>query len=142
MNLHSTEGPAWQLRLFGRFSLVTPSGEPVRLPDRKTEGLLAILALNRDLGIRRQGAANILWPDREPGNLANLRQALAVLRRALGQAAIESSAAHCRLASDFRLVTDFESPSLRGEGGFMPGHDSEWFEDVRLESVEPEAESV
>ena len=126
----------WKLRLFGRFSLTNPAGETVRLPDRKTEGLLAILVLNRKLGMARQDAANILWPDRLPSNLANLRQALSVLRRALGTKAIESSEAHCRLSSEFHLVSDYEDISSRGDGGFMPGHEGEWFDEIRLESLE------
>lgn len=142
MNLQATDALPWRLDLFGHFLLVNPSGAPVRLPDRKTEGLLAILALNRDLGIMRQDAANILWPGREPGNLANLRQALAVLRRTLGAASIESSTMHCRLAASFNLVTDYESPGFRGQGGFMPGHDGGWFEEIRLELAEPAIEPV
>lgn len=142
MNLHSTDSAVWKLRLFGRFSLVNPGGEPVRLPHRKAEGLLAILALNRDLGISRQELANILWPGREPANLANLRQALAVLRGVLGADAIESSTEHCRLASEFRLSSDFDLPGLRGSGGFMPGHEGDWFEDIRLEAIEPVQEGL
>ncbi|HWA82709.1 MAG TPA: hypothetical protein VG820_04715 [Fimbriimonadaceae bacterium] len=132
----ASENEPWQLRLYGRFSVVAPDGQAVRLPDRKTEGLLAILALNRKFGIMRRSAANILWPGREPQNLANLRQAIAVLRRILGPESIEGSAGHCRLSSGFSLVSDHENPSLRGDGGFMPGHEGEWFEDVRLESIE------
>ncbi len=139
---HPTEGPRWQLNLFGRFSLADSAGRTVRLPDRKTEGLLAILALNRDYGIPRQDAANILWPGKEPQNLANLRQALAVVRRALGAEAVETSAYHCRLASTFRLETDYESPVVRRAGGFMPGHEGDWFEDIRLEAATVETTGV
>lgn len=136
MNLHATDGAPYQIRLFGRFSLVDPSGGPVRLPDRKTEGLLAILAVSRNLGKSRQEAANILWPGREPANLANLRQALSVLRRTLGADAVETSHVHCRLADSFKLTSDYESPGLREAGGFMPGHEGDWFEDIRLETIE------
>src|SRR5262249_31448724 len=135
MDLPSTVNGPWQLRVYGGFSLASPTGEWVRLPDRKTEGLLAILALNREFGVQRQDAANILWPGREPNNLANLRQALAVWRRVLGAEAIEASTTHCRLASDFELRSDYEDVALRGEGGFMPGHEGEWFDDVRFESI-------
>ena len=125
----------WQLRLFGEFSLTDPAGQTVRLPDRKTEGLLAILALTRDYGIERQAAADILWPLRAPQNRANLRQALSVLRRTLGAEWVESSVHHCRLTSGAPIVSDYERAELRSGGGFMPGHDGDWFEDVRLEAI-------
>jgi len=135
------KGQSWTLLLFGRFSLVSPSVEHIRLPDRKTEGLLAILALNRKLGIARQDAANILWPNRAPQNLANLRQALSVLRRTLGASAIESSESHCRLDSGFNLVTDYEHPEQRKDAGFMPGHEGDWFDEIRLECSEAFSEA-
>src|SRR5579871_5565601 len=138
MNLPHQDRQAWQLRLFGRFSLVSPSGETVRLPDYKTEGLLAILALNRELGVPRQDAANILWPRREPSNLTNLRQAISMLRRALGDSALSVTAKHCRLADGIDCISDYDHPEVRESGGFMPGHEGDWFEQIRLESIEPE----
>lgn len=130
----------WQLRLFGKFSLTNPAGEPVRLPDRKTEGLLAILSLSREYGMERQAIAEILWPSRSPANLANLRQSLSLLRRAIGTEAVESTVYHCRLASGLKIVSDFDKPSLRGNGGFMPGHEGDWFEDMRVEGLDPVSE--
>ncbi len=122
----------WQLRFFGEFSVRNPEGHGVRLPDRKVEGLLAILALHPEYGIERSRAAEILWPGRAPSNLATLRQALSVLRRALGEDAIEASRQHCRLTSSFAFASDFEQPQER-RGGFMPGLDGEWFEEIRLD---------
>lgn len=135
MNQGLASDSGWQLRLFGKFSLTSPSGDLVRLPDRKTEGLLAILALSREYGIERQAVADILWPSSAPKNLANLRRSLSILRRALGSDSIESSVHHCRLASGLEIISDFEQPSLRSSGGFLPGHEGDWFEDMRLEAV-------
>lgn len=125
-------GP-WQLRFFGEFSARNPEGHMVRLPDRKVEGLLAVLALHPEYGIERSRAAEILWPGRAPSNLATLRQALSVLRRTLGEDAIEASRQHCRLTSSFVFVSDFDLPNER-RGGFMPGLEGEWFDEIRLDS--------
>ncbi len=134
-----TENPnqEWQLRLFGEFSLTDPSGAVIRLPDRKVEGLLAILALNSEYGMERREIADMLWAERAD-NLSNLRQALSVLRRVLDSDAIEASRSHCRLSGRVRLANDYESPTLRGKGGFMPGHEGDWFEDIRRETIEDE----
>lgn len=137
MNQVLASDSGWQLRLFGKFSLTSPSGDLVRLPDRKTEGLLAILALSREYGIERQAVADILWPSSAPKNLANLRRSLSLLRQTLGAESIESTVHHCRLASGLQITSDFEQPSLRCGGGFLPGHEGDWFEDMRLESVDP-----
>lgn len=125
--------PYWKLRLFGSFALYNPDGHCVRVADRKVEGLLAALALHRDHGIERRTVADILWPTKAPANLTNLRQALSVLRRILGESAIESSRQHCRLSSEIQLASDLEDGTKR-DGIFMPGHEGEWFEQVRRES--------
>lgn len=124
---------AWQLQLYGDFSLRDPAGQLVRLADRKVEGLLAVLAVHRDYGIDRADVAEILWPSRSPANLVNLRQALSVLRRTLGEGSIEASRRHCRLSSDLHLESDCEN-ELNRRGGFMPGHSGDWFDALREEA--------
>lgn len=123
---------AWQLQLYGDFSLRDPAGRLVRLPDRKVEGLLAVLAVHRDYGIDRADVADILWPSRAPANLGNLRQALSVLRRTFGEGAIEASRRHCRLSSELHIESDYEQEPNR-RGGFMPGHSGDWFDVLREE---------
>lgn len=135
MSVQSTQAECWRVQLYGRFTLSNPAGEIVRLPDRKTEGLLAVLALHRTEGISRQEAADILWPGRAPRNLANLRQALSVLRRELGPASIEGSTRHVALSDDFLLASDYDHPELRRANTFMVGHDGDWFDFVRFDDV-------
>ena len=120
---------SWNLSLFGDFHLTDPEGITIRLPNRKVEGLLGILALNREYGIERKALAEILWPGKDGG--ANLRQTLSLLKRALGEDALETSRSHCRLSSEFRLNCDAEEEKKLGAGGFMPGHIGEWFDDLR-----------
>src|SRR5579864_8301274 len=97
----------WRVRLFGTFALHDPLGCLVRLPDRKIEGLVAVLVVHRRYGIERSSAAEILWPGRTPDNLPNLRRALSVLRSTLGEEAIESTRLHCRLSTGSSLNADY-----------------------------------
>lgn len=132
---------AWELHLFGAFELLDPEGRSVRLQTRKVEGLLGLIAMNRSLGISRDEACEILWPDRPlEVQRASLRQALTQLRRSLGDAAIESSRSHCRIAYGFPLRCDYDEPELRTGDGFMPGHEGDWFDDMRFAGLEGEEE--
>ncbi|MCC7272516.1 MAG: hypothetical protein IT561_07600 [Alphaproteobacteria bacterium] len=72
------------IRLLGGLDVQSPAGTPVRLPTRKAALLLAMLALVGPAGIRRETAAELLWPDRgEAQARGSLRQALAAVRREL-----------------------------------------------------------
>lgn len=125
---------AWELHLYGDFRLVDPTGRAVKLPTVKVEALLAVLAAHRRYGIERDEIAEILWPRGQlDSQRANLRQALAQLRKSLAPHAIESSRSHCRLSDGFPLRSDLQCSELRGPGAFMPGHEGDWFEEYRIE---------
>ena len=75
----------WRLELLGGATLIGASGARVTL-ERKTAGLLALLAVEGELG--RSKAAGLLWPDvSEARARANLRQCLHRLKKALGSKA-------------------------------------------------------
>ncbi len=134
---------AWELHLFGAFQLLDPNGEPVRLQTRKVEGLLGLIAMNRSLGVSRDELCEILWPDRPlEVQRASLRQALTQLRRSLGNEAVESSRSHCRIAHGFPLRCDYDEPELRTGDGFMPGHEGDWFDEMRFDGLEIEDEGA
>jgi tetratricopeptide (TPR) repeat protein len=121
----------WKLLLFGNFELRRPEGACVPIGNRKVQGLLAILAMNRG-GLSRSEIAQILWPElaaESRGN--NLRQTLIRAHNALGPAVIDSSRTHCRLADTFSFVCDWYDESLRTSPVFMPGFDGAWFESAR-----------
>ena len=119
----------WNVRLFGDFQLLDPGGLPIHLRTRKQEALLAILALNRNLGIEREVVAEILWADRpEEKRRASLRQALLDLRAVLGPDAIDGSRTHLRLSSAFPL---FLQAATEDHAEFMPGHEGRWFDERR-----------
>lgn len=105
----------------------------VRLPNRKVEALLAILALNRQYGMERKAIAEILWPLKPEEGMASLRQALSLLRRAIGDEAVCAPRGHCQLSQALDLVCDHDSPGPRASHGFMPGHEGDWFDSIRLE---------
>ncbi len=91
-----------------------------------------MLALQRNYGVARDEAAEILWPEAPSDKARNsLKQALALLRKALPDHAVESSHSHIRLSEDFRLITDVEDPLLRKSNAFLPGFEGSWFEDQR-----------
>lgn len=81
---HSRGSAAIYLDILGQFSLAKSGGEALRLP-KKTQGLLAYLALQSGRPVLREQIATLLW-----GNSASeqarqsLRQCLAALRNSLG----------------------------------------------------------
>ncbi|HWD39696.1 MAG TPA: hypothetical protein VG944_12665 [Fimbriimonas sp.] len=130
---------SWQLFLFGDFCLLDPLGLPVRLANRKVEGVLAVLALHRQFGMERDELAEIVWPQRPLENQrASLRQALVQLKRAVGDENVEASRSHLRLSSKLSLTCDYDLPELRRANGFMPGHEGEWFDQIRYEGPRDE----
>src|SRR5262245_66466893 len=75
-----------RLRLLGGFELTSGSGRDVPLPGRKIRALMACLALSPGKPWPREKLMALLWSDRgEEQARASLRQALAELRRALGE---------------------------------------------------------
>jgi tetratricopeptide (TPR) repeat protein len=122
---------SWRVHLYGRFRLLKPGGELVRLPTRKVEGLLAMLAINRADGLSKAEIQRELWPTGANGN--SFRQALHQLRKSLGEGAIESDGAVCRVSDRFPLECDVTNPKLRDSEAFMPGQLGDWFERRRVE---------
>ncbi len=71
------------IRTLGQFS-VRLDGDPVVIKQRRTQSLLAFLALNAGKAYRREKLAGMLWPDATEANARNyLRHALWQLRKAL-----------------------------------------------------------
>ena len=73
-----------QVRLLGGFEARLDSGQALALKGRKTQALLATLALAPGVARSRDSLTGLLWSDRaEEQARGSLRQALAELRRAL-----------------------------------------------------------
>jgi TolB-like protein len=83
-------GTKAQIKLLGGFELIRPSGAAVKISGRKSQGLLAVLALSPGLSCSRDRLAGLLWSDRSQNHSRNsLRQALTALRKELGDAGLE-----------------------------------------------------
>jgi len=87
------------LRLLGGFALEGEHGKSaVRLPQRRAEALLAMLAIAGDLGRTRDHIIALLWPESDEVHARhNLRDALHAIRHALGPDAVLSSGDLLRL---------------------------------------------
>jgi DNA-binding SARP family transcriptional activator len=70
--------------LLGKFE-VRRNGQPIEIPSRPAQSLLAYLILNIGASHRREKLAGLLWPDSDEANArSNLRQTLWRLRQAIG----------------------------------------------------------
>ena len=75
-----------KIRLLCGFEASLGDGNPLALKGRKTQALLAVLALSPGTAFSREKLTNLLWSDRgDEQARGSLRQALAELRRALGE---------------------------------------------------------
>src|SRR5438876_484945 len=73
-----------RLRLLGGFEAFSDSGEPIRLPTRKAEALLAYLAMPAGQSHQRDKLAALLWGDSPDAQaLGSLRKAVGALREAM-----------------------------------------------------------
>ncbi|TET85354.1 MAG: hypothetical protein E3J37_02060 [Anaerolineales bacterium] len=74
-----------EIRLLGEFD-VRLEGQPIEIPSRPAQSLLAYLVLNAETRHRREKLAGLLWPESEESNArSNLRHALWRLRKAIGE---------------------------------------------------------
>ncbi len=74
-----------RLTLLGGFELAHAAGDRLAIRARKTQALLAWLALHHERAQTRDRLAGLLWPESDTPNARHsLRQALASLRAALG----------------------------------------------------------
>ena len=74
-----------EVRLFGVPAFFRADSEPVRLPGRKDQALLAYLAVNSGISFGRDRLVELIWPGGAEGaGRASLRQSLSTIRKALG----------------------------------------------------------
>jgi TolB-like protein/Flp pilus assembly protein TadD len=81
----------FELVTLGGLELRVVGGGPIALRSRKARALLAILSVQRGLGMGRASLAGLLWAERgEAQARGSLRQVLAEIRRALGREGAEA----------------------------------------------------
>lgn len=100
--------------LFGRMSIKTATGSPVRISSRKGRALIAYVAMAPDLQVGREELAHLLWGDRTDGQARqSLRQCIIRLRRELGPSAslLVSTTEHVAIDRDGLWVDAVEFQS-------------------------------
>lgn len=79
--------PRLHLKLLGTFGAWLDEARAVQIPLKKARLLLALLALSPSRGLSRERITELLWSDRSEAQARqSLRQTLAAIRRALGDA--------------------------------------------------------
>ncbi len=109
----------FRLSLLGGFELRDAAGAVVRLPTRKTEALLARLALAPSGGVSRDALCSLLWGESaQSAARASLRQALSLLGKALGREALSGGSAGVALAAGALAcdVVEFEQCCASEDG--------------------------
>src|SRR5712691_11976296 len=79
------------LTLFGGFKVRTASGDTIHLPTRKTQALLAYLAIRLGEEQPRDKLTALLWGDRSDAQARDsLRHALTEIRKAVGSVTLRT----------------------------------------------------
>jgi tetratricopeptide (TPR) repeat protein len=118
-----------QIRLLGGFELRVEGRTADRLRTRKTEGLLAWLALHRGREFSRSALVERFWPDEdEAAARRKLRLALHSIRQEVGEA-LAAERDLVALRDAWVDVLDLEAPG----GDILPHHDFPWLAEMRAE---------
>lgn len=121
-------GPLIELFVHGKNEARTSKGELIRLPTKKTFGLLVLLHENSGNFLSRRILAQQIWPSTEDKSArASLRAALSALRHVLPTGTIDSDVDQICLQTDRIQVS---TTVLDGE--FMPDFDDDWVIERRL----------
>jgi predicted ATPase/DNA-binding SARP family transcriptional activator/tRNA A-37 threonylcarbamoyl transferase component Bud32 len=92
-----------EVKLLGQFE-VRLDGQPLEIPSRPAQSLLAFLILNSGTPYRREKVAGLLWPDSSENNARNnLRQALWRIRKSIEDGYLQAD----RLSVSFTAEKDF-----------------------------------
>lgn len=110
-----------EMRLLGQFD-VRVDDQPVEIPSRPAQSLLAYLALNSGKSQRREKLAGMLWPDSDESNArSNLRHALWRLRGTIGDDPLETDNLTVRFRVSQPYYLDVASLEAQVEGQDMDG---------------------
>lgn len=112
----------WQIRMLGRFEVLSPDAVQASFRSRKAAALLALLALNKGREIANATLRDLLWPDSDGDRQAQcLRRAIADVRDAIEvgveRGAYMSTALSKTILSTSAFETDVERFLSLLEGG-------------------------
>lgn len=117
-----------RIRLLRRFAVQRGETETDRLRTRKTEGLLAWLALNRETAFTRPALIDRFWPEEdEAAARRKLRLALHSIRQEIGDA-LETERDQVRLTNVW--VDALDDPTA---GELLPDFDFDWLPAARAD---------
>lgn len=123
-----TSGSEISLFILGKFHLQIGDKSVDRLRTRKTEGLLAWLAVHEEKSFSRQYLADLFWPEDDASTSRNkLRLALHSIRTSVGDS-LDSDAQSVRLRRiycDANVQTDADSQLI------LLGYDGAWVDELR-----------
>lgn len=108
------------INLFGQFE-VRLDGVPVRMPTRKVELILALLAIEPGVALSRSTLAGLIWPGQPDTQArASLRQAIFRLRTALEPSdALEITSGWIKLRTD-RIERDLDTLQHGADASTLP----------------------
>lgn len=136
------------VRILGRFE-ADLDGQPISIPSRNSQSLLAFLLLHPGVQHRREQIAGTLWPDvPEDDARRRLRYALWQLRKTLGAQLFEASRLELGLSSEADVRVDYldilsEVETLDRlkaqvdiyQGELLPGFYDEWVSTFRRKAL-------
>ena len=120
----------YRLRLMGPFELLSPDDRPIPVAAKKSQALVAMLALAEGASVPRSRLTAVLWGDRGEDQARNsLRQAFSALRKAFAEhgdfpfTVTEQVAAIDPMALRTDTAELEEDGELAGIGEFLEGLD-------------------
>ncbi len=119
---------SWQLKTVGDYVLSDPSGNVVQLRTKKVEGLLATLAFAPNRQLTRSEIQQLLWPDKTLAkSQASLRQAVALLKKAIGAHSVSAGRKYIGLDAGFRMIVDaLSGTNFVITSAFLEAHSGPW----------------
>ncbi len=137
----------WTLRLLGEFSIVAADGEPVSLPGKKHQAMLAYVASQPEKQVARDKLLDLLWGSRSEGQARqSLRGVLSETKKTLRahsnglecESPLQSNRTVVSL-SDTLIVADIDqlanfqqSNSKDAMLAFMRNHSGEFLENLKI----------
>lgn len=125
----------WRFSILGVAELVDAEGTKRTIPYRQVGLLLLLLSREREKSFDRDHLAATLWPDSDRISGRNsLKQALAALRRMIGEENLQATRFGCRLDPGFELIVDIDHKRDSAQA-VDPDYDVDWISQAREESL-------
>lgn len=119
----------WQIRMLGRFEVVSPEAKTATFRSRRVGALLAFLALNKGREVSNSTLQELLWPESDGDRQSqSLRRAIADLRDALESESPRGALVHTEGGRTYLEDEGFETDLEQFEALLRSGPESENYE--------------